>query len=236
MLDEGGFEFAARFDQPVAACRRDLAGVHAPPCEYVVRMNRLDGRGPRRDRVARVVDGRERLPVDRELIVGEPVEGVVVSDQCRHRLAAVARDAGREHRLVLDVRIDAETVDARNIGGGEDAGEARITLVEGGEIAEREARMGVGGAHHPQPECAVRCGVCAEESAAGDLFDAVHAREAAAHVSPGAVVLRGGAHPHPAVTCGLHQARVSWIGIRQDRGEPGRAVQGSHPYNGRPRS
>ena len=79
-----------------------------------------------------------------------------------HRLAAVAHDAGREHRLILDIRIDAEAVDARDVGGGEDAGEPGMALMKRGAVAERKVRVRVGGPHHPQPERALRRGVRAE--------------------------------------------------------------------------
>ena len=125
--------------RPAAA----LPGVHAPAGEHVVRPVRVDGRGAR-ERVAWVGEDRERLPADGKPIVGQPGEGVLVADQREHRLAAVAHDAGREHRLILDVRVDAESVDARDVGGGEDAGESGMALVERGAVAEGEARVRVG--------------------------------------------------------------------------------------------
>ena len=142
----------------------------------------LTGGGAGRERVARVGHGRERLPTDGKPIVGEPGEGVRVADQREHRLAAVAHDAGREHRLILDLRVDAEPVDARDVGGGEDAGESRMALVQRGAVAEGEARVRVGGAHHPKPERAGGHAVRAEDRPARDLAGTVHAREPAAHV------------------------------------------------------
>ena len=46
MLDEGGREFAARFDQPFAAGRRHVPSMHAAAREHVVRVRGLDGGGP----------------------------------------------------------------------------------------------------------------------------------------------------------------------------------------------
>ena len=152
VLEEGGLELAARLDQCVAARRRYFPGMYAAAGEHVVRMRRLDGCGARRRRFARVAEHRQRLPLDGEPIVGEPVERGVVAHQRRHRLAAVARDAGGEHRLVLGVGIDAEAVDARDVGGGEDAGESGIALMELGAVADGEACVRVRRAYHPQPQ------------------------------------------------------------------------------------
>ena len=146
-------------------------------------MGRLNGGGARRDRVARIDERRERFPVDGDPVVGEPVQRGLVAGQRRHRLAAVARDAGREHRLILDIRIDAEAVDPRDVGGGEDAGQSRMAFVERCAVADREARVRVRRAHHAQPQRTVRRGVRAEEGLAGDLSRSVHARESVAHVS-----------------------------------------------------
>ena len=176
--------------------------MHAPAGEHVVRPVRVDGRGAGRERVARVGDGRKRLPNDGKPIVGQPGEGVLVADQREYRLAAVAHDAGREHRLILDVRVDAEPVDARDVGGGEDAGESGMALVERGAVAEGEARVRMGGAHHPKPERAGGRSVRAEDRPARDLAGPVHAREPAAYVAPGVRVLRAGVRARMALTGG----------------------------------
>ena len=149
MLDERCFELAARLQQPVPAPPRHLPGAYPAAGEHVVGVRRLDGRGLGRHRFARVVDRRKRLPLDGKLIIGEPVEGDGFAHQCGHRLAAVARHAGRKHRLVLDVGVDPEAVDARDVGGGEDPGESGMPRVQRGAVADREAGVGVGGAHHP---------------------------------------------------------------------------------------
>ena len=92
VLDEGGLEPAAGLDESVVAGRRHCAGVHAPAGEHVVGVSGLDGRGARRDRLARVAECGQRLPHDGEPVVGKPVDGVLVADDRRHRLPAVARD------------------------------------------------------------------------------------------------------------------------------------------------
>ena len=188
--------------------RRHFPGVHAPAGEHVVRPVRVDGQGAGRERVARVGDGRERFPLDGKPIVGQPGEGVRVADQREHRLAAVAHDAGREHRLILDLRVDAEPVDARDVGGGEDAGESGMALVQRGAVAEGEARVRVGGAHHPQPERAGGHAVRAEDRPARDLAGTVHAREPAAYVPLDVRVLRAGVRARPAATGGRRRICV----------------------------
>ena len=148
VLDERGLEHPARLDQPGGAFRRHLAGMHAPAGEHIVRTRRLDGGGARRGRVARVDERRERLPGDGDPIVGEPVQRGLVAGQRRDGLAAIPCDARREHRLILDVGIDAEAVDSRDVGGGEDASQSGMACVERGAVADGEARVRVRRTHH----------------------------------------------------------------------------------------
>ena len=170
----------------------------------------MDGRSAVRERVAGVGEGRDRLPDDGESIIGEPGEGVLVADQREHRLAAVAHDAGGEHRLILDVRVDAEAVDPGDIGGGEDAGEPGIMVVERGAVPEGEARMCVRGTHDAQPERAGGHAVRAEDGPPRDLGGTVHAREPAAHVAHCARVFRGGARAHPILAGGRQRIGIPY--------------------------
>jgi hypothetical protein len=64
------------------------------------------------------------------------------ADQRGDGVAAVQGEPGGQHRLVLDMRVDAVAVAARHIAGGEQA-QARMRRLERRHVAEGEARMGV---------------------------------------------------------------------------------------------
>ena len=81
-----------------------------------------------------------------------------------------------------------------------------------GAVAEREPRVRVGRSHYPQVKRAVRRLVGAEDSPSGDLSDAVHARDAAAHVPCRAVVPR-------------RRACVQRVEHRSNRPMPGRVAR-----------
>ena len=104
----------------------------------------VPGRGlvePGRGRVERGVDAdqrRQRLPLDRQLVVGDGGHGRGVADERQHGLAAVADVALGEDRLVLAGRVDPEPVVARDVVGGQDADEARVA----GEDRARGRRRG----------------------------------------------------------------------------------------------
>ena len=82
-----------------------------------------------------------------------------VADQRHHRLAAIAHLAVGQHRLVLDVGIDAEAVE-RHVGGRQHGGQAPA---QRRQVAQREARPRMRRAHDADPQRIGRNGIGAEE-------------------------------------------------------------------------
>ena len=146
----------------------------------------VPGRGlvePRRGRVQRGVDPdqrRQRLPFDRQLVVGDRGHGRRVADERQHGLAAVSDVALGENRLVLAGRVDPVPVVARDVGGGQDPDETRVAGADRREVADAEARMRVWRADRPQVPGAVGRQVVAEQLGAGDLGQPVGAGDARA--------------------------------------------------------
>ena len=88
--------------------------------------------------------------------------------------------AGRQHRLVLQMREHAEGVFARHVLRREDGDEPGRCRDDGVEIAQRKFRPRMRRAHHAHPERVGGRGVGAEEVGAGDLGPAIRARKAGA--------------------------------------------------------
>src|SRR6185436_9196660 len=112
--------------------------------------------------------------LDRELRLVELLDGFAAAHDRGQRLAAKARFPLGKDRLVLDLRIDAETV-GRHIRGGENPDKA-LFPPKALEVAEPEARAMVRRADRPQPERVARHAVGAELLAAVELGDAVDLR------------------------------------------------------------
>jgi len=127
----------------------------------------------------------QRLPVDGKGGFVEGLDRFARADDRRHRLAAKARLAFSEHRLVLDVRVDAEAV-RRHVGRGQHALEARCVAHERLQIAEAETRAVMRRAQRPQPQRIGRHGVGAEALGTGQLRNTVDLRHACADGLAGA--------------------------------------------------
>ena len=81
--------------------------------------------------------GRQRLPGNRQLGGVDRLYRLArVPTSARTGSPRWRTWASREHRLVLEVGIDAERILARHIGGREDAQDAGMALKEGAEIAD----------------------------------------------------------------------------------------------------
>ncbi len=103
-----------------------------------------------------------------------------VPTRARIGLAAVAHEARREDRLVLDGREDAEGIGAGNVRGREDRLEAGMGGLHRREVAEGEAGAGMGRAHGAHPQRTLGRMVGAEAIGALHLRQSVGAGDAGA--------------------------------------------------------
>ncbi len=202
MLDEGGREAALGHRRRLGEARREVARLNAAAHQHVVRVIFVKAPCARRHGRGNAGERRLGLPADRHLLVGDGGDRCGVAHECHNRLAAEAHAALGQHRLVLDVGIDAEAVLPGDVLGGEHAHEARMPASQLVERPDGEARAGVGRAHGAQGEgVGGRC-VVAEALGAGELGDAVGLGEAGADGAAGCRrlglrsmrALRGGEH------------------------------------------
>ncbi len=157
VLDEAGFERAVDDRRGSGERGVDIAAPDAAGDQDIVGMRLMENRRAGRQRCCGADDRLLRLPDDRDLPVAQRLDRRGVADQRQHRLAAKAHEAVGEHRLILDVGIDAEAVGAGNIGGGQDSDEARIFGMEGSEVTDGEARAGMRRADGTQEQRIARC-------------------------------------------------------------------------------
>jgi hypothetical protein len=147
VLDEAGFEGALR---GVGGLREGGGGVAVADeaaGEDIVRLVFVNCRGAMGERRRGAVDRRQRRPNDRQVRSVDGLYGLAAADQGEDRLAAMADMALGEHRLVLEIGIDAEGILARHILGGENALDAGMAGEKGRKIADGEAGGGVRRAH-----------------------------------------------------------------------------------------
>jgi len=107
-------------------------------------MRRVQGGRAGRERRLDADDGFPHLPGNRDLAIGQRFDRRGVADQREHRLATEAHETVGEHRLILDIGIDAETVGARDISSREDFHETGIFGVQRGKIADGEVALACG--------------------------------------------------------------------------------------------
>ena len=173
VLDEGGLE--AALDHHVRFRERGIgiALLHEAAPHHVVVVAGVDDGRAFRHRGLDPVDMRADLVMDRHVLVADAVHRLVVPDQSQHGLAAILHLAVGEHRLVLDVRIDAEGVESGHVRRTQHPDEAGMGIEQGLEIADREGRAPVRRAHRAHPERVGRGAVRAEDLAAVDLAPSV---------------------------------------------------------------
>ncbi len=177
VLEEGGLEAAFGHRRGARHAGRHVAPSQPAADQHVVRILRMQGAGARRQRRVHVVERRRRPPLDRHVLVRDGRDGVGVADERRHRLAAKAHEAFRQHRLVLDVGVDSESVAARHVAVGEDAHEAGEPGLEAGERTDREFGAHVGRAHDAEPQGVGGRGVGAEALGAVELGQPIDFRQ-----------------------------------------------------------
>ena len=151
VLDERGFEAALRHMRRLQSRGVGIAGFNQAARQNIVRVGGVQCRGTLGKRGGNAVQGRQRFPGNRQLSGVDRLYSRAGADERQNRLTPVAHMGLREHRLVLEVGIDAERILARHIGGREDAEDAGMALEEGAEIADREPRVGMRRAHRLQP-------------------------------------------------------------------------------------
>jgi hypothetical protein len=140
----------------------------------------MDGHGVSGLRLAGLKDMGKLGPFDRETGEVEIGRRFSLAGDQRHCLAAKARLAVRQRRLVRERRDDAEAVGAGNIGGGEDAGHAGVVPLPCRDIAEAEAGMMVRRADNEHRQRVVGKGIRAEFLCACHLWNAVQPRDSRA--------------------------------------------------------
>ena len=173
VLDEGGLEAALDDDVGFGERRLGLALLHEAGPHHVVFRPGMDDRRVLGERALDPVRVRADLVADRHVLVADPVHRLVVADQGQHRLAAMLDLAVGEYRLVLDMRIAAETVDRRHVGRAEHPDQPGMGIQQGLQVADGEARAPMRRAHRAHPERIGRRAVRAEHLAAVDLAPAV---------------------------------------------------------------
>ncbi len=140
MLDEAGLEVELGGDGGGSQSGVDIAGIQRALGQHVTRPVGVQIGGIAAARSGEG-DGLGGLPGDGQVRVAHPGHCVLGTDQCEDRLAAEADMALGQDRLVLAVGKDGEAVDARHVGGGQDA-DAEAGL-GGGEVAQAEAGAAV---------------------------------------------------------------------------------------------
>ena len=173
--------------------RQGGCGIAAPDTtlgEHVVRVIGLHRRGVGGRGFRQSGDRGQRLIVDRQLVVGEVCQGQALADQGQDRFATKAHDAVGQHLLVAHVGKDPVGVD-RHVGRREDAFDPGMTVPEGLDIAEFEARCRVGRTHDTGPERICRNAVGAEARLAQDLVGAIDPIQPGPDSFAGAGIFRG---------------------------------------------
>ena len=122
VLDEGGLEHALGHRGAGREGFVRLAALHAALQQQIARLVGLHQRRIGCHRGIEADNRRLRRPGDRHVVVADRQHDVALADQGDDGLAAIAHLAVGQHRLVLDVGIDAETV-RRHVGRRQHRGE-----------------------------------------------------------------------------------------------------------------
>ena len=189
VLDEGGGEGALRPMRRRRQRARSVALLEGAARQHVVGLVGVDGRGAGGQRRLDAGERRQRLPGDRQIGSVDRLHRLARAGERQHRLAAIAHVGLREHRLILEVGIDAEGILARHVGGREHARNAGMAGQERRQIADGEAGAGVGRADGLQPQGVRRRSVVAVDRGAGELGAGVEAPHASADAGGGRLFL-----------------------------------------------
>ena len=141
--------------------------------QHVVGLVGLHRGKPARKRGIKPQDRSLLVPNDRYLVIGDRAQRLEIADQGEHRLAPVADLARRQHRLVLEVGINAEAVAPRDVGRAEHPHQPRVPGPKRAQVADTEGGAGVGRAHRAQAERVLGRLVGAETLGAAEQIEAV---------------------------------------------------------------
>ncbi len=173
VLHEGRLEDTFGHGGAVGKGGRGIPALHATFEQQVLRPVRLHQRCIGGHGSIDTEQRRFGKPLDRHLVVVDGLNLGPRTDQGDHCLTSIARNPVCQHRLILDVGIDAETVE-RHLRRGQHCCEP---APQGGEIAQDEACPGMRRPHDPDPQRIAGNGIGPEGIAAGDLGNAVDPRD-----------------------------------------------------------
>ena len=185
VLDEGGLDPRLGEVRGPGQRRLHVAAAHRAGDEDVALAPVMEtrrgfgaGDGDVRKIGNRLPGHRERLKIERLDMLGR------AGDQC-HRLAAHPHMGLGQNRLIGKARQRAKEVLAGDIGGGEDLHRPGQPGAPGRDIAETEARGGMGRADHPHQQRALGDQIGAEPLASRDLLRPVQPLGPGAHRGAG---------------------------------------------------
>jgi hypothetical protein len=173
VLDEGGLEHVLDHRGAGGKGFVRLAAFHAALQQEIARLVGLDQGRIGRHRGIEADNRRLRRPGDRHVFIADRQHEVALADQGDDGLAAIAHLAVGQHRLVLDVGIDAETV-RRHVVRGQHRGEPPAQRIE---VTQGEAGPRIGRADDADPQRIGGNAIGAELLAARDLVDAIDPRQ-----------------------------------------------------------
>ena len=138
VLDETGLESAFDHDIRRGEARSDIAARHASGRQDVMSAARMNTFGALFERLFERRERGPRAPGHGKRRKVEIAHRLAVADHQRDGLAAEARDALREHRLVRERRDHAIAVRAGDILGGEDGDDSGMSALKRLDVAENE--------------------------------------------------------------------------------------------------
>lgn len=141
--------------------------------QQVCRSVLMDELGTAGARFAGLENMRQFGPADRKIREVDIEHRLALASDQRHRLTAKAGKPFGQCRLVGERADDAETVFSRNVGCGEDAGNAGMCLRPAIEVTEGEAGVIMRRADHQHRQCIGGEGIAAEFLSPGDFRHAI---------------------------------------------------------------
>ena len=178
VFDETRLEGAFDDDVRRGEARRGVAARHTSARQDVARAVRVNAFGALFERLVDRRQRRQRAPGHRKRREIEMAHRLIVADHKRHRLAAKAHEALREHGLVRERRDHPVAICAGHVLGGEDGDDSGMSALERLDVAENERGVRVRRAHRARRQRLRRPFVRAEDFRSGELADAVEAGNA----------------------------------------------------------
>ncbi len=180
MLDEAGAEGAGGDMRRLCKSGLDIAALDPAAGQHIIGGKIMQRIGVFGGRSLDSCQSGQGLPADRKLRHADGLDRFALADDRQHAFAAIPGFADGKHRLVLQMRIDAEGVLAGDIRCREDPHQSGMARHKTIEIAKGEAGARVRTAQRPQPERVIGRPVGAIELGAADLRFAIEARQTGA--------------------------------------------------------